>query len=56
MSTVPPDEVLADGTVIFSNGTRRTDSREFNDQKKLAIVKQLAVLRKMIPNNPDKFK
>lgn len=56
MSTVDPGEVLTDGTVVFSNGTRRTDHREFDDHKKLAIVRQLGVLRKMIPSNPEKFK
>ncbi|CAM1505693.1 Fc.00g113300.m01.CDS01 [Cosmosporella sp. VM-42] len=56
MSTVAPGEVLPDGTVIYSNGTKRIDKREITDYKKLGIVKQLAVLRKMIPSNPDKFK
>ena len=56
MSTVAPGEVIEDGTVIFSNGTRRVDHREFDDHKKLAVVRQLVVLRKMIPSNPDKFK
>ncbi|KPM34740.1 hypothetical protein AK830_g11828 [Neonectria ditissima] len=56
MSTVAPGTVLFDGTVLFSGGLKRIDHREFSDQKKLGVVKQLTVLRKMIRSNPDKFK
>ncbi|KAH7161543.1 trimeric LpxA-like protein [Dactylonectria macrodidyma] len=56
MTVVPPGTILPDSTVIFSNGTKRIDQRDISDQKKLALIKQLAVLRKMIRSNPDKFK
>ncbi|KAJ3525671.1 hypothetical protein NM208_g11539 [Fusarium decemcellulare] len=56
MSSLVPGTILPDNTVVFSNGTRRVDRREISDQKKLALIKQLAILRKMIPSNPDKFK
>lgn len=56
MSIIPPGEVLPDHTVVFSNGTRRLDRRSITEMKKHALVKQLAVIRKMIPSNPDKFK
>ncbi|RGP75627.1 dynactin 6 [Fusarium longipes] len=56
MSKIAPGTVLPDNTVVFSNGTRRIDRRELSDQRKLALIKQLAVLRKMIPNDADKFK
>ncbi|KAF4976316.1 hypothetical protein FZEAL_7001 [Fusarium zealandicum] len=56
MSTLAPGTVLPDYTVVFSNGMRRVDRRDLGDQKKVALVKQLAILRKMIPSNPDKFK
>ncbi|KAG5663205.1 hypothetical protein KAF25_001141 [Fusarium avenaceum] len=56
MSNIAPGTVLSDNTVVFSNGTRRIDRRDLSDQRKLALVKQLAILRKMIPSNADKFK
>ncbi|KAF4466273.1 dynactin 6 [Fusarium albosuccineum] len=56
MSSLVPGTILPDNTVVFSNGTRRVDRREISDQKKLALIKQLAILRKMIHSNPDKFK
>ncbi|KAF4965919.1 hypothetical protein FSARC_6333 [Fusarium sarcochroum] len=56
MSNISPGSVLPDNTVVFSNGTRRIDRRDLSDQRKLALVKQLAILRKMIPSNADKFK
>lgn len=56
MSTIPPGDVIADCTTVFSNGLRRKDSRAVAEMRKLGIVKQIAVLRKMIPSNPDKFK
>ncbi|CEI41335.1 hypothetical protein FVEN_g3581 [Fusarium venenatum] len=56
MSNIAPGTVLPDNTVVFSNGTRRIDRRELSDQRKIALIKQLAILRKMIPSNPDKFK
>ncbi|KAI5459259.1 trimeric LpxA-like protein [Mariannaea sp. PMI_226] len=55
-SIVPPGAIIPDGTVIFSKGKRRTDQRDSYDQRKLSMVKQLGVLRKMIPSDPDKFK
>ncbi|KAF7547896.1 hypothetical protein G7Z17_g7417 [Cylindrodendrum hubeiense] len=56
MSTVAPGTVVPDSTVVFSNGTKRIEKRDISDQKKIGLIKQLAVLRKMIRSNPDKFK
>ncbi|KAG5988996.1 hypothetical protein E4U54_004476 [Claviceps lovelessii] len=55
-SVVAPGEELPDHTVIYSDGLRRLDQRGITDMRKLGLVKQIAVLRKMIPSNPDKFK
>ncbi|KAJ4155357.1 hypothetical protein LMH87_000608 [Akanthomyces muscarius] len=56
MSVVPAGSTLPDYTVVYSNGTQRTDRRDASDLRKLGMVKQIAVLRHMIPSNPDKFK
>lgn len=56
MSVIPPGTTLPDYTVVYSNGTQRTDRRDASDLRKLGMVKQIAVLRHMIPSNPDKFK
>ncbi|KJZ74578.1 hypothetical protein HIM_05928 [Hirsutella minnesotensis 3608] len=56
MSTIPPGEVLPDYTTVYSNGLRRIDKRGIDDMRKSSLVKQIAVLKKMIPSNPDKFK
>ncbi|UKZ79271.1 hypothetical protein TrVFT333_007021 [Trichoderma virens FT-333] len=56
LSVIASGEVLPDNTVVYSNGTRRTDKRGTPELRKLSIVKQIAMLRKMIPSNPDKFR
>ncbi|KAL6404647.1 hypothetical protein AUP68_11472 [Ilyonectria robusta] len=56
MSTIAPKTVLPDSTVVFSNGTKRIDQRDISDQKKIALIQQLGVLKKMIRSNPDKFR
>ncbi|KAI8724030.1 Dynactin subunit 6 [Fusarium sp. LHS14.1] len=56
LSKLAPGTILPDNTVVFSNGTRRIDKRDISDHKKIALIKQLAILRKMIPSDPDKFK
>ncbi|TWU75032.1 hypothetical protein ED733_006321 [Metarhizium rileyi] len=55
-SVIPPGEDVPDYTVVYSNGLRRLDARGVSDMRKLGLVKQIAVLKKMIPSNPDKFK
>lgn len=55
-SVIAPGEDLPDHTVVYSNGLRRLDNRGVTDMRKLGMVKQIAVLKKMIPSNPDKFK
>ncbi|KAI9151942.1 Dynactin subunit 6 [Paramyrothecium foliicola] len=55
MSMIAPGEVLPDSTVVYSNGTRRLDKRIVSDMRKLALLRQISVLRKMIPSNPSKF-
>ncbi|KAI1171018.1 trimeric LpxA-like protein [Nemania sp. FL0916] len=54
-STVRPEEVVPDFTVIYSNGIRRPDRRGVIDLKNKAQARQIEVLRKLIPSNPAKF-
>ncbi|KAK5987738.1 Dynactin subunit 6-like protein [Cladobotryum mycophilum] len=56
MSVIANGEEIPDWTVVYSNGTRRVDKRGATDLRKLGMVKQITILRKMIPSNPDKFK
>ncbi|KAM4063151.1 bacterial transferase hexapeptide (six repeats) domain-containing protein [Hirsutella rhossiliensis] len=56
MSTIPPGEVVPDFTTVYSNGLRRTDRRGVCELRKHGLVKQITVLKKMIPSNPEKFK
>ncbi|GAO13366.1 uncharacterized protein UV8b_00654 [Ustilaginoidea virens] len=55
-SVVAPGENLPDNTVLYSDGLRRTDNRDVADLRNLGLTKQIAVLQKMIPSNPEKFK
>ncbi|CAH0015074.1 unnamed protein product [Clonostachys rhizophaga] len=55
-SVVRPGEVLPDNTVVFSNGQRRTDRRRVIDVRKVALLKQINVTRKMIRSEPDRFR
>lgn len=55
-SIVLPGEEIPDHTVLYSDGLRRQDQRGVTDMRKLGLVKQIAVLKKMIPSNPEKFK
>ncbi|KAK9770251.1 putative Trimeric LpxA-like protein [Seiridium cardinale] len=55
-SVVQPGEVLPDYTVLYTNGTRRTDRREINELKNKAQAREIEVLRRLIPSNPAKFK
>ncbi|PHH89015.1 hypothetical protein CDD83_6762 [Cordyceps sp. RAO-2017] len=56
MSTIAPGEAVPDYTTVYSNGLRRVDRRDVADLRKHGLFKQITVLRKMIPSNPDKFK
>lgn len=56
MSIVAAGEELPDFTVVYSNGKRRADRRAVADIRKSAMVKQIAILRHMIPSNADKFR
>ncbi|KAG6192567.1 hypothetical protein E4U27_002734 [Claviceps purpurea] len=55
-SVIAPGQELPDNTVVYSDGLRRQDQRGITDMRKLGLVKQIAVLKKMIPSNPEKFK
>ncbi|KAI1102061.1 trimeric LpxA-like protein [Jackrogersella minutella] len=54
-SVVQPGEIIPDFTVIYSNGTRRSDKRGVTDLKNRAQARQIEVLRRLIPSNPNKF-
>ncbi|KAI0113152.1 trimeric LpxA-like protein [Daldinia grandis] len=54
-SVIQPWEIVPDFTVIYSNGTRRTDKRGVTDLKNKAQARQIEVLRRLIPSNPAKF-
>ena len=55
LSVIPPGEVIPDLTVVYSNGTRRTDKRGVWESRIKAQARQIEQLRKMIPSNPAKF-
>ncbi|KAK3316282.1 trimeric LpxA-like protein [Apodospora peruviana] len=52
---VAAGDVIPDFTVIYSNGTRRTDRRGVADLRNKGQARQIEVLRRMIPSNPAKF-
>ncbi|KAL7622105.1 hypothetical protein AAE478_007607 [Parahypoxylon ruwenzoriense] len=54
-SIIQPREIIPDFTVIYSNGTRRSDKRGVTDLKNKAQARQIEVLRRLIPSNPSKF-
>ncbi|KAI0139097.1 trimeric LpxA-like protein [Hypoxylon sp. NC0597] len=54
-SIIRPGEIIPDFTVVYSNGTRRTDKRGVSDLKNKAQARQIEVLRRLIPSNPAKF-
>ncbi|PFH62030.1 hypothetical protein XA68_15466 [Ophiocordyceps unilateralis] len=56
MSTIAPGEVLPDFTTVYSNGHRRINNSGIEELRKIALLKQIAVLSKLIASNPDKFK
>ncbi|KAI1472909.1 trimeric LpxA-like protein [Daldinia caldariorum] len=55
-SVIKPWEIVPDFTVVYSNGTRRTDKRGVTDLKNKAQARQIEVLKRLITSNPDKFK
>ncbi|KAI1343108.1 trimeric LpxA-like protein [Xylariaceae sp. FL0016] len=54
-SMIQPWEDIPDFTVVYSNGTRRVDSRGVTELKNKAQTRQIDILRKLIPSNPAKF-
>ncbi|OTA59609.1 trimeric LpxA-like protein [Hypoxylon sp. EC38] len=54
-SIIQPGEIIPDFTVVYSNGTRRSDKRGVSDLKNKAQARQIEVLRRLIPSNPSKF-
>ncbi|KAI2784243.1 trimeric LpxA-like protein [Daldinia loculata] len=54
-SIIQPWEIVPDFTVVYSNGTRRTDKRGVTELKNKAQARQIEVLRRLIPSNPAKF-
>ncbi|POR37368.1 Uncharacterized protein TPAR_02428 [Tolypocladium paradoxum] len=56
MSVIASEDVLPDFSTVYSNGLRRIDKRGVAERQKHVLAKQIAVLRTMIPSNPEKFK
>lgn len=56
LSEISPGEVLPDNTVVYANGKRRIDRRGITDMRKSGLLKQLTVLKAMIPSNAESFK
>ncbi|SPO04804.1 uncharacterized protein DNG_07489 [Cephalotrichum gorgonifer] len=54
-SVIAPGEEIPDFTVVFSNGMRRTDRRDLGDMRLRAQVRQIGVLKALIPTNLSKF-
>lgn len=52
---IAPGEVVPDFTVVYSNGKRRTDRSGIAELKNRGLVRQIEVLKRMIPSNPAKF-
>ncbi|ROV87705.1 hypothetical protein VSDG_09754 [Cytospora chrysosperma] len=48
-------ERVPDYTIVFSNGTQRRDKRDVVDIRMRTQIRQLDVLRKLIPSKPSKF-
>jgi len=55
MCEVAAEEVIPDCTVIYGNGLRRIDKSGIEDLKLKMAVRQVDVLRKLIPSNAAKF-
>lgn len=54
-SIILPGERVPDFTVVYSNGSQRTDKRHVADLKHKIQARQIDVLRRLIPSNPAKF-
>ncbi|KUI69269.1 Dynactin subunit 6 [Cytospora mali] len=54
-SIILPGETVPDYTIIFANGTHRRDKRDVIDIRTRTQVRQLDILRKLIPSKPSKF-
>ena len=50
-SVILPGEEIPDFTVVYSNGLRRLDKRDLGDMRLRAQVRQVNVLRGLIPTN-----
>ncbi|KAK7726883.1 hypothetical protein SLS53_001627 [Cytospora paraplurivora] len=55
LTVIPTGETIPDYTIIFANGTQRRDKRDVMDIRTRTQVRQLDVLRKLIPSKPSKF-
>ncbi|KAI1826789.1 trimeric LpxA-like protein [Xylaria intraflava] len=54
-SVIRTGEIVPDFTVVYSNGTRRSDRRGATDLKYKAQARQIEVLRRLVPSNPARF-
>lgn len=55
LERVAPDEIIPDYTVLYGNGRRRLDSSGVEDLKNKMTVRNVEILRKLIPSNLPKF-
>lgn len=54
-ASVAAGEAVPDFTVVYGNGQRRTDRRDIAELKEKAMLREIEVLRRLIPSNPAKF-
>ncbi|KAL5601026.1 hypothetical protein BROUX41_005855 [Berkeleyomyces rouxiae] len=53
---IPPGTEIPASTVVYGNNLQmRRDQRDITEAKRKAQIRQIEVLRKMIPSNPAKF-
>ncbi|PKS11353.1 hypothetical protein jhhlp_003115 [Lomentospora prolificans] len=52
---IAPGEEIPDFTVVLPGGVKRLDRREMGDMRHRAQVRQIEVLRRLIPTNLAKF-
>lgn len=55
LCTVADGEILPDFTVLYGHNSRRVDRSGAEEQKMKMVMRQVEILRKLIPSNVAKF-